>query len=105
MSDDEYVPLHWQPDIGGAQAAENLRLMEWAQRTRKRRMLEIAIASGRRTPSPDECAYCGTTDGQLVQGGLVGTDTGARVAYRACASCARAHQAPAGAARGHGCAR
>lgn len=52
MSGDEYVPLHWQPDLGGAQAEENLAQLDYFQRTREERLGEAAVTSAQH-PDPD----------------------------------------------------
>lgn len=116
-------PLHWQRDVGGAQADENLRLLAWAQRSRSRRLglrsTEIAAenaedAENAEQPEetdedqPDDktCIYCRTdgVGGLTVIGQTIADKTSGpslEVPYYGCARCIRAQANPA---RGHGCA-
>ncbi|MEV6105681.1 hypothetical protein AB0M28_13335 [Streptomyces sp. NPDC051940] len=110
----EYVPLHWLPDVGGVQGDENLRLLEWAQRTREERLGQAAAEpddgpDDEREDGPqagDKCIYCGTDKDLTVIGHATVNQTrgpGLEVPYYGCAECIPSP--PADAARGHGCAR
>lgn len=53
------TPLHWQADVGAAQYEANMSLLEWAQRSRARRLEEQGAV---RAAEDEQEAQEGTSD-------------------------------------------